>query len=222
MTIRLSPLKTLIAALALVVAVPGLAWAANPFTDVPDGQFYTEAVDWAFNNGITTGTTATTFSPDANVTRAENITFAWRYDDLIVQPALDDRYTKSEVYTKAEVDAAVAAAMPATYHASVNADGTTRTGTTTGVTIAKTGTGFYEVELPPSDVRGCIFQATLVGEPSGLLFGGPAVPDGEITLAEDWDFNGIFFVADADSVVVQTTDSAGTATDYSFHLTVHC
>jgi subtilisin family serine protease len=48
------------------------------FSDVPSGAFFTDAVDWMAANGITTGTTPTTFSPDDEVTRAQMITFIWR------------------------------------------------------------------------------------------------------------------------------------------------
>jgi hypothetical protein len=48
------------------------------FTDVPSGAFFTEAVVWLKNEGITTGTTDTTFSPDDNVTRAQMAAFLWR------------------------------------------------------------------------------------------------------------------------------------------------
>ena len=50
----------------------------NPFTDVRTGDYYYDAVLWAVQNGITTGTSATTFSPDATVTRAQVVTFLWR------------------------------------------------------------------------------------------------------------------------------------------------
>ena len=59
-------------------------------------------------------------------------------------------------------------------------------------------------------------RATLVGEPTGIVTAGVANPDGHITLAEDWDFD-VFFFADADSIVVQTTDEADAAADYPFH-----
>lgn len=36
-------------------------------------------MQWAVQNGITTGTSATTFSPDAVVTRSQNVTFLWRW-----------------------------------------------------------------------------------------------------------------------------------------------
>ena len=50
----------------------------NPFTDVPAGSYYEDAVIWAVDKGITTGTSATTFSPDATCTRAQIVTFLWR------------------------------------------------------------------------------------------------------------------------------------------------
>ena len=48
------------------------------FTDVPADAYYAEAVRWAVSEGITTGTTATTFSPNATVTRAQAVTFIYR------------------------------------------------------------------------------------------------------------------------------------------------
>ena len=50
----------------------------NPFTDVPADSYYEDAVIWAVDKGITTGTSATTFSPDATCTRAQIVTFLWR------------------------------------------------------------------------------------------------------------------------------------------------
>ena len=51
---------------------------AMSFTDVPADAYYAEAVRWAVSEGITSGTTATTFSPDATVTRAQAVTFIYR------------------------------------------------------------------------------------------------------------------------------------------------
>ena len=51
----------------------------HPFTDVPAGSYYEAAIAWAYSEGITTGTSATTFSPDAPCTRAQIITFLYRY-----------------------------------------------------------------------------------------------------------------------------------------------
>lgn len=50
----------------------------NPFVDVATNAYYTTAVLWAVENGITNGTTATTFSPDASCTRAQIVTFLYR------------------------------------------------------------------------------------------------------------------------------------------------
>ena len=50
----------------------------NPFSDVPSEAYYRKAVLWAYQNGITTGTTATTFEPDASCSRAQVLTFQWR------------------------------------------------------------------------------------------------------------------------------------------------
>ena len=52
--------------------------ASNPFTDVYESDYYYDAVLWAVANGVTNGTTATTFSPNAPVTRAQMVTFLWR------------------------------------------------------------------------------------------------------------------------------------------------
>jgi hypothetical protein len=55
--------------------------AENPFTDVKENAFYCKAVLWAVENGITAGTSASTFSPGKTCTRAEAITFLWHYLD---------------------------------------------------------------------------------------------------------------------------------------------
>ena len=52
--------------------------AVSPFTDVPKGSYYEKAVNWAVEQGITAGTTATTFSPNNPCTRAQAVTFLWR------------------------------------------------------------------------------------------------------------------------------------------------
>ena len=49
-----------------------------PFTDVSKDKYYYEPVKWAVDKGITTGTSATTFSPDGPCTRAQMVTFLWR------------------------------------------------------------------------------------------------------------------------------------------------
>lgn len=51
------------------------------FADVMDNAYYTKAVTWAAERGITTGVDDTHFAPDATVTRAQFVTFLWRYLD---------------------------------------------------------------------------------------------------------------------------------------------
>jgi len=50
----------------------------NPFTDVADGDYYHDAVLWAVDKGITSGTTDTTFSPEKICTRAQMVTLLWK------------------------------------------------------------------------------------------------------------------------------------------------
>ena len=54
------------------------AGTANPFADVKSDAYYADAVLWAVKENITKGTTSTTFSPNADCTRAQIVTFLWR------------------------------------------------------------------------------------------------------------------------------------------------
>ena len=69
-------MKKKLAALALTLAV--LTVPAAAFSDVDAGLYYAAPIAWAVERGITTGTTETTFSPDAFCTRGQIITFLWR------------------------------------------------------------------------------------------------------------------------------------------------
>ncbi len=90
MTVHITKFKAAVALVVVVLLVPATAFATHSFSDVEDGTYYTAAVEWAADKGITTGTSATTFSPDDDVTRAQNVTFAYRYDQNVVQPALTE------------------------------------------------------------------------------------------------------------------------------------
>ena len=57
---------------------PAPKTTVNPFTDVAADAYYAKAVLWAVENGITNGTTAATFSPNAPCTRAQAVTFLFR------------------------------------------------------------------------------------------------------------------------------------------------
>ncbi|MEZ5245868.1 MAG: S-layer homology domain-containing protein [Acidimicrobiales bacterium] len=86
MTFTISKTKFAVAIVAAAMLVPSTAMAFHVFDDVPDDKFYADPVEWAFDNGITTGKTSTTFAPDDNVTRGESVTFLKRYNDNIVAP----------------------------------------------------------------------------------------------------------------------------------------
>lgn len=65
-------------ALALALCLGLTVSASAAFTDVNDGQYFATPVAWAVEQGITNGTSDTTFSPNATCTRAQIITFLWR------------------------------------------------------------------------------------------------------------------------------------------------
>ena len=51
----------------------------NVFLDVKEGTYYDKAAEWAYNNGIVTGTSKTTFAPNGDVTREQMATFLYRF-----------------------------------------------------------------------------------------------------------------------------------------------
>ena len=58
---------------------PDVTGMTCPFTDLKKGSWYEDAVIWAYNAGVVTGTTPTTFSPNASVTREQLVTMLYRY-----------------------------------------------------------------------------------------------------------------------------------------------
>ncbi|MBE6928295.1 MAG: hypothetical protein E7467_07415 [Ruminococcaceae bacterium] len=58
---------------------PSVEGLENPFADVAENQWYTDAIIWAASNKIVNGTTPTTFTPDANITREQIVTILYRY-----------------------------------------------------------------------------------------------------------------------------------------------
>ena len=59
-------------------ALKGTASGSTNFTDVQSDAFYADAINWAVANNVTNGTSNTTFSPNADCTRAEIVTFLYR------------------------------------------------------------------------------------------------------------------------------------------------
>ena len=76
-----------------------------PFTDVPSGSYYYDAVLWAMEQGITKGTSDTAFSPNASCTRAQIVTFLWRANG---SPAVSGNSAFTDVASDAYYAAAVA------------------------------------------------------------------------------------------------------------------
>ena len=87
---KITKSKLALSVLVVSLLVPAVALASHVFDDVPDGRFYSEPVQWAFDNGVTTGTSATTFSPDDPVTRGQNVTFMYRHQKQVIDPLLND------------------------------------------------------------------------------------------------------------------------------------
>lgn len=80
----------------------------NPFRDVKKGEYYYDAVLWAVGQGITNGTSDTTFSPDATCNRAQIVTFLYRAEG---EPNVAVRNTFSDVKNNAYYAKAVAWAV---------------------------------------------------------------------------------------------------------------
>jgi len=66
-----------------VAGNPSVSGITLPFNDVKGGQWYTDAVKWAYKNGIVTGKTKTSFATNDNITRAEFATILNRYSDFM-------------------------------------------------------------------------------------------------------------------------------------------
>ena len=83
---------------------PATKTKVMPFADVKAGSYYYDAVLWAVENGITKGTSDTTFSPDATCSRAQIVTFLWRANG---SPAVSGNSAFTDVASDAYYAAAV-------------------------------------------------------------------------------------------------------------------
>ena len=80
----------------------------NPFTDISKSDYFYDAVLWAVDKGITSGTSANTFSPDASCTRAQMVTFLWRANaSPVVNYAMDFTDVAADAYYAEAVRLAV-------------------------------------------------------------------------------------------------------------------
>ena len=82
---------------------PAVKSTVNPFTDVSASDYYYNAVLWAVENGITTGTSETMFSPNESCTRAQCVTFLYR--------AVGSAATAKAIFTDVSADAYYAPAV---------------------------------------------------------------------------------------------------------------
>lgn len=69
---------SLLLCLVLMLSMGTTAFAANQFTDVSKQDYFYKPVMWALENGVTSGTSETTFSPYSTCTRGQVVTFLWR------------------------------------------------------------------------------------------------------------------------------------------------
>ncbi len=83
---------------------PSVEGADNPFRDVAKGEYYYDAVLWALREGVTTGTDPDRFSPEETCTRAQIVTFLWRYEKKPAPASADNPFRDvpaGEYYTDA-------------------------------------------------------------------------------------------------------------------------
>ncbi len=100
---KFSPKATLTRAMGVtllyrVAGTPSVSGITLPFTDVKGGQWYTDAVKWAYKNGIVNGKSSTYFDTNGNITRAEFATILNRYSDFM-------KYTLYVYRTDSVIDA---------------------------------------------------------------------------------------------------------------------
>lgn len=81
------------------------------FSDVATDKYYAKAVQWAVDNKITVGTSDTTFSPNADITRAQAVTMLWRYVGKADTGALGSEDDNTKRFTDLPSNATYAAAI---------------------------------------------------------------------------------------------------------------
>ncbi len=88
------------------------ALKAHPFEDVAAGEWYSDAITWAYNNGVVNGNSATTFGPDDNITREAFAVIMYRYADEIKGYYVGSgRATLADLYDKNDVSEWASAAV---------------------------------------------------------------------------------------------------------------
>ena len=165
---KITKSKLALSVLVVSLLVPAVALASTVFDDVPDGKFYSESVQWAFDNGVTTGTSATTFSPDDPVTRGQNVTFMYRHQKQVIDPLLNDirtdintaQTTASAAQTTADANTAAASTAQTTAAAAQTAASAAQTTAAGAQTTADANTAAASAAQTTAD--------TNAGELAGL------------------------------------------------------
>ena len=201
MTFTISKSKLAVAIVAAAMLIPSGAMAFHVFDDVPDDKFYADPVEWAFDNGITTGKAPSTFAPDDNVTRGETVTFLKRYEDNIVAPA--DLALQADINDNADD----IAALPEIMWAVTDDDGSLDR-SSGGVTTSKSGTGTYFINFP-RDITDCAMTG------SAGLSGTSGTEDPHMVTVVGRSDN-------ANSIYLTTSDPSGTLSDAGTHVVVTC
>ncbi len=205
MTITVSKFKLAISIVVIALLVPAAAIASDAWSDVEDGRFYHDAVAWAKSNGMTTGCNGGSgFCPNDGVTRGENITFAKRYDDLVVQPALADlEAADSELEAADDALQDAIDSLPVVMFATINANGEVYKGSLGLESSVKNSTGNYTLTFD-RNVEEC--AATTADR----------VFIGTRDVSTDAGFGG------SDTVIVRITGENGALVDSYFDIIVAC
>ncbi len=213
----ISKTKFVLALLAMTLIVPATAFATDAWPDTEDGKFYHDAVTWAKGNGMTTGCDGgTNFCPDRGVTRGENITFAKRYDDLVVQPAL------TAVNADIATNTAAIAGVPTTYWAWVSNSGALYTGTSSdGVSASKGVVGEYVVTFPV-DVSGCSWSVAHRSVDGLILILDPDFEDDVFFDLSTRTTGFLPSISHPTDIRVRVFEAGGTAATTNFNLQVTC
>lgn len=138
-----SLVRLAVAVVAIFALMAGTAAANHVFGDVAHGAFYSTPAEWAADNAITNGCGGGNFCPNNPVTRGENITFAYRYDQNVVQPAL--------------------ATIPTFHFAAVAPNGSLMASSSGATAEALTSAGNFRVRFPASVVVGDCIATTTIG-----------------------------------------------------------
>ncbi len=139
----------------------------SKFTDVVPGAFYEQAVNWAVEKGVTTGTSPTTFSPDKECTRGQVVAFLWRAygspEPTLKTSPFKDVQDKGRYFYKAVLWAVENGVTTGTSPDKFSPDDT--------VTRGQFVTFLYRAEGKPGVSGGCKFTDV----PSGKFYYNPVI-----------------------------------------------